>query len=309
LTYGRYELTAASARDLVLFAGGTQGNFPLQTFVSVVEIYNVRTQQWLPEQWLSQSRSRLAATSVGDLVLFGGGRGNTGILMKVVDVLDVINMHWLPTMDLSVSRYRLVATSAGGLGFFAGGDELTGASATVDIYNGSSGQWNTTAMSVGRDFLSACSSGALAFFAGGLDGPSVSTGARAIPSVDVFNVSSNQWLTPLSLTAGGLIGAASSHGVVLVGSGSNLSYHSTAVDIFDFKQYFVPSPVEQPAYMSPSDKYSPSMSPSPLGASPLEASPGQASPSTTPSQYHNSADRPLFHYLFFSLIILLTSWS
>jgi hypothetical protein len=51
---------------------------------------------------------RLAATSVGNLVLFGGGYNSS--YFKVVDVFNVTSNTWT-TATLSQARYYLTATS------------------------------------------------------------------------------------------------------------------------------------------------------------------------------------------------------
>jgi hypothetical protein len=58
---------------------------------------------------LSQPRCCLAATSVGNLVLFGGGFNSNGT-SNVVDVFDVTNNRWTTT-TLSQARSGLAATS------------------------------------------------------------------------------------------------------------------------------------------------------------------------------------------------------
>jgi hypothetical protein len=59
--------------------------------------------------WNSQPRYVLAATSVGNLVLFGGGY-NSNDPSKVVDVFDMTNNTWTTT-TLSEARSYLAATS------------------------------------------------------------------------------------------------------------------------------------------------------------------------------------------------------
>ena len=79
---------------------------------------------------LSVGRNYLAATSVGNYALFGGGEGD--ILTATVDAYDTSLTRTIPT-PLSVARGTLVATSVGNYALFGGGkgDILT---ATVDAY-------------------------------------------------------------------------------------------------------------------------------------------------------------------------------
>jgi hypothetical protein len=73
-----------------------------------VDIYNTLNGSWSTAT-LSQPRSRLAATSVGNLVLFGGGY-NGSSHSNVVDVFNVTSNTWT-TATLSKARSGLVATS------------------------------------------------------------------------------------------------------------------------------------------------------------------------------------------------------
>src|SRR3954466_5568130 len=74
-------------------------------------------------QWttatLSQAREDLAATSVGNLVIFAGGATGTGS-SAVVDIYDDSTHLWTTAM-LSQARGGLTATSVGTKAFFAGG--------------------------------------------------------------------------------------------------------------------------------------------------------------------------------------------
>ena len=101
----------------------------------------------LPPAWtqttatLSQARNYLAATSVGNYALFGGGVGSTR-----VDVYNSATTQW-STASLSQPRYMLAATSVGDYALFGGG---TGGSNRVDIFNADTSQWSTASLSQGR---------------------------------------------------------------------------------------------------------------------------------------------------------------
>jgi hypothetical protein len=97
---------------------------------------------------LSEARDELAATSLGDLVFFGGGWNATGRSDRV-DICNVTSGSWT-TATLSIPRYRLAATSAGNLVFFAGGWNGTTSLNQVDIYNVSYGSWSTATLSQAR---------------------------------------------------------------------------------------------------------------------------------------------------------------
>jgi hypothetical protein len=98
---------------------------------------------------LSEARSRLAATSSGELVFFAGGdNAITGQTSARVDILDISSGKWT-TITLSQPRDDVAATSSRNLVFFGGGwDGTTPYSDLVDIYNISSGSWSTASLSL-----------------------------------------------------------------------------------------------------------------------------------------------------------------
>jgi hypothetical protein len=71
---------------------------------------------------LSEARFWLAATSSGDLVIFGGGLNTTSPYTPSdrVDICNVTSGIWT-TATLSVPRYQLAAASSVNFVFFAGG--------------------------------------------------------------------------------------------------------------------------------------------------------------------------------------------
>jgi hypothetical protein len=91
---------------------------------------------------LSQPRCCLAATSVGNLVLFGSGYSPSDP-SNVVDVFNVTSNTW-KNATLSQVRSYLAATSVDNrYALFGGGS----ASNAVDIFDLLSGMWNTTTLS------------------------------------------------------------------------------------------------------------------------------------------------------------------
>jgi hypothetical protein len=115
LSLARVALAATSSSNLVFFAGGGvsfEGDLKSFNFTGNatdrVDIYNISDESWSNAS-LSQPRAFLAATSVGNLVLFGGGVNNESVF-KVVDVFDVTSNAWTTT-TLSQPRYLLASTS------------------------------------------------------------------------------------------------------------------------------------------------------------------------------------------------------
>jgi len=88
---------------------------------------------------LSQARSNLAVTSVGNQVVFAGGQGETSIsaLVDIYCVSSDINSttpNWT-TAQLSVPRQKITAITLGNTALFAGGVDATGQPMLViDLY-------------------------------------------------------------------------------------------------------------------------------------------------------------------------------
>jgi hypothetical protein len=91
---------------------------------------------------LSEARSLLAATSSGDLVIFGGGINGTETSDRV-DIFNVTSGSW-KTATLSIPCSVTTATSSGNLIFFGGDrNKRLGYCNRVDIYNISNATWRT----------------------------------------------------------------------------------------------------------------------------------------------------------------------
>jgi hypothetical protein len=242
LSIPRADLVATSVGNFVMFGGGVNSsycfiNLCLDSPSSVVDIYNVKNNTWATAT-LSQARAGFAATSVGNLVLFGGGVNGSiicfdslcfGSTSKVVDIYNVTSDTWA-TATLSQARYFHAATSvASRYALFAGGWNGTYGSNVVDIFDSLSGIWNTTTLSQPREYLAAASVDNLAFFGGGDDGTQTSN------VVDIFNATSQTWSTAtLSQNRTGL--AATSFGdIVAFGGGTpdnNVTF-SAVVDMYN----------------------------------------------------------------------------
>ena len=117
---------------------------------------------------LSTARRELAAGSVGDYALFGGGDTGSGSYYAVVDAYNTSLTRSTPTA-LSTARYGLAAGSVGDYALFGGG-YAGSVSAVVDAYNTSLTRSTPTALSVARDSLAAGSVGNYALFGGGITG-------------------------------------------------------------------------------------------------------------------------------------------
>jgi hypothetical protein len=76
---------------------------------------------WATAQ-LSENRTELAATSVGNMAIFAGGKTDGPVIYSTdaVDLYNSVTGNW-STAQLSVARNGLAATSVGTVAIFAGG--------------------------------------------------------------------------------------------------------------------------------------------------------------------------------------------
>jgi len=118
---------------------------------------------------LSVARRNLAATTVGNYALFGGGWTGSAY-SNAVDAYNTSLTRTTPTA-LSVARRYLAATTVGNYALFGGGSEPSNA---VDAYDTSLTRTTPTALSVAKDALAATTVGNYALFGGGYDGSTYS---------------------------------------------------------------------------------------------------------------------------------------
>ena len=170
---------------------------------------------------LSEARSELAATSVGNLALFAGGSGVSGY-SDTVDIYHADTGAW-STAALSQPRRRLAGATVGNLALFAGGKYGGSAySDRVDIYDAQTGTWSTASLSGPRCGLTATSVGSLAMFAGGY-GP---TGESDV--VDIFDAQTGLWTAATLSRAGRAWGATVGDKALFA-----MNHHTLTVDIYD----------------------------------------------------------------------------
>jgi len=135
---------------------------------------------------LSQARSNLAATTVGNLVIFAGG-STVGEVSDKVDIFEYKDgsLSAVPNPPtLSQARYSLAATTVGNLVIFAGGSTVGEVSDKVDIFEYKDGSLsvipNPPTLSQARYLSAATTVGNLVIFAGG------STFGEVSDKVDIF---------------------------------------------------------------------------------------------------------------------------
>ena len=146
-----------SAGNKIFVAGGVISRvcsgIACDVYLTTVDIYDASTNVWSTSD-VSLARCLMSATSVGNLVLFGGGFVRTGTspswvygVTTLVDIYDMSSNSWT-TANLALARFSPVAVSAGNLALFLGGmwspepNGYTGAF-MVDIYDTVSHSWSS----------------------------------------------------------------------------------------------------------------------------------------------------------------------
>ena len=180
---------------------------------------------------LSQARESLAATSIGNYALFGGGY-YSGI-SNVVDAYDTSLVRTTPDR-LSQARQYLAATSIGDYALFGGGDVSYSPyyyySSAVDAYDTSLVRTTPTPLSSSRSSLAATSIGNYALFGGGYK-------SAVVDAYDTSLVRTTP--TPLS-KAKTYLAATSIGNYALFGGGHNASSsYSDVVDAYSVKNILI----------------------------------------------------------------------
>lgn len=119
---------------------------------------------------LSSSKYNLAATTVGDYALFGGGWTSTSSsgIQTVVDAYDTSLTRSTPTA-LSERKGSHAATTVGNYALFAGGYNGSSYSSIVNAYDTSLTRSIPSSMTIGKYYLAATTVGNYALFGGGMD--------------------------------------------------------------------------------------------------------------------------------------------
>lgn len=173
---------------------------------------------------LSVARNNLAATSVGNYALFGGGSG--GSYQSNVDAYDKTLTRTSPTI-LSYARGRFAATTVGDYALFGGGQYSGGYLSNVDAYN-SSLSHTSTDLSYPRYFLSATSVGNYALFGGGY------AGGTPQSIVDAYDTSLTRTVPTALSGARFELAAAAVGSYALFAGGLNSSGSAvTYIDVYD----------------------------------------------------------------------------
>ena len=160
-----------SAGNKIFVAGGVIsrvcGGIACDVYLTTVDIYDASSNTWSTSD-VSLARCLMSATSVGNLVFFGGGFVRTGTspswvygVTTLVDIYDMSTNSWTTT-NLALARYSPVAVTAGPYALFLGGmwsPSPNGYSNAfmVDMYNTVSNTWSSFNLpyAPGTEFYSA----------------------------------------------------------------------------------------------------------------------------------------------------------
>ncbi len=145
---------AVAYENQVMFAGGFQLlslNPPSYHFSDVVDIYDLSSSSWSTSN-LSEARSGIASSVVGDVALFAGGLTTNAQVSDRVDLYNFSTEEW-STTSLSEPRVFCTAVTVGNRVLIAGGTNLNNQqTAVVDIYDHDSGTWSQDSLSAPRSF-------------------------------------------------------------------------------------------------------------------------------------------------------------
>ena len=137
LSVARQYLSATTVGNYALFGGGyTNSQSNGSYYQAIIDTYNTSLTRSTSAA-LSLGRYNIAATTVGNYALFGGG--TNGEISDIVDIYNTSLVHSISTV-LSVARASAEATTIGNYALFGGGHYYQSDgysytySATVDVY-------------------------------------------------------------------------------------------------------------------------------------------------------------------------------
>jgi len=194
ISLSRQIIAATTCGDYVLFAGGL-ANWEASSRVDIFDQLGA----WGQIE-LSVPRFALSAVSHGNLALFAGGGNTLGEVYDIVEVYNVNTHQWETPMLLSAPRTSMGSAVAGDLAFFAGGGDADNVvmSDRVDIYNFTSGTWDTATLSQARSFPGITVAQNKVIIAGGSLANGVPTGR-----VDIYDLLTGTWSVAELSTARG----------------------------------------------------------------------------------------------------------
>jgi len=226
------QATATVVRDMALFAGGgtvVESNGELIES-NVVDSYDTATGE-ISAGVLSQARGGIAATSVENFALLGGGVQSAtnppqeGAPSDVVDVYDDSTETWSASV-LSSARTGIAAAAVNNLALFAGGESGSGGDvSTVDIFDSGTETWSTASLLHPESGLLPQTLGNDVIFA---------TDGATFPVVYIYEAGSGNFATlPLSAPRTGMASVGTDGTALFAGGFLSRTQSATAlVDLF-----------------------------------------------------------------------------
>lgn len=217
----RFGLAAAANSNYAMFGGGYNLSY---TDPYTITHYNTSFTRGTFNVSTFTTARDLAASSIGNFVLFAGGLTFAAYYGLVVAINNSLSVSY-PTALLN-SVNNLAGTSVSNYAIFAGGYGFPPGSTSVNrdgvfAYNSSLTQTIATSLSVARSGLAATNNGTYALFAGG------------DTTVDAYNNSLTRTIpTALSQSRSKLAGASVGTNMIFAG-GSIVGGYSNVVDIYD----------------------------------------------------------------------------
>ena len=177
---------------------------------------------------LSLARTRLAAATIGNYALFGGGYDTSRTYVSNVDAYDKSLTRTTPT-SLSTGRADLGATAVGDYALFGGGfTSGTAVTNVVNAYDTSLTRTSARTFTLARGKLAATTLGDYALFGGGATSKTVVTNV-----VNAYDTSLTR-TSAMALGSDGKELAATTVGdYALFGGGSGSSTYSKVVTVYD----------------------------------------------------------------------------
>ena len=177
---------------------------------------------------LSLARTRLAAATIGNYALFGGGYNTSGTYVSNVDAYDKSLTRTTPT-SLSTGRADLGATAVGDYALFGGGfTSGTAVTNVVNAYDTSLTRTSASTFTLARGKLAATTLGDYALFGGG------ATSNTAVTNVvNAYNTSLTRTSAMALGSSGKELAATTVGDYALFGGGSGSSTYSKVVFVYD----------------------------------------------------------------------------
>ena len=208
-----------------MFGGGNKGG----SIFTHVDAYDTSLTRTIPTE-LSKARRGLAATTVGNYALFGGGYSSN--IGNTVDAYDTSLTRTISTA-LSQKRGYLAATTVGDYALFGGGrkpapDNYLDPADAVDAYDTSLTRTIPTALSQARSSLKATTVGSYALFGGGRNSFS-----DCLDAVDAYDTSLTRTIPTALSQARSDLEATTVGDCALFGGGYSSDYYSNVIDVYD----------------------------------------------------------------------------